>query len=337
MMYIDNAKFQLQLQLFAENTQTTLSEGLSDEMKTFYEKRLIELAEPNLVYDQLGDKYPIPKNGGKTIEMRKFSPLPKAMDALTEGVTPDGQDLNVTAITATVDEYGAYVTHSDMLQMTAIDNVVVQTTKLLAAQAGRTLDSVVRDVVTGGTNVMYAPKADGTEVLSRATVAADCLLTPEMIFKAVARLRSMNAAPQGDTFVAVVHPNVAADLMMSDKWLDWHKYATPENIYRGEIGQIAGVRFVQSTEAKIFGGAGADDVSVYATMIIGAGAYGVTEIEGGGLQHYVKPLGSAGAADPLNQRASIGWKATKVAERLVEEYMVRIEHASKVGAMAASN
>ena len=79
------------------------------------------------------------------------------------------------------------------------------------------------------------------------------------------------------------------------------------------------------------GEAGLEGCDVYATLIIGDNAYGTTEIEGGGLEHIVKQLGSAGTSDPLNQRASAGWKATKAAVRLVEPYMVRIETASTFG------
>ena len=105
------AQTQLDLQLFA--TQTTLLNGsgndLSPEMKTFYDKTLITLAEPALVHDQFGQKRPIPKNGGKTIEFRKFSALPKALTPITEGVTPAGNKLNVSAMTATVSQYGDYI------------------------------------------------------------------------------------------------------------------------------------------------------------------------------------------------------------------------------------
>ena len=329
----------LNLALFATQTTGLNASGndLSPEMKTYYADRLIDYAEPNLVHDQFGDKYPIPQHGGKTIEFRKYSPLDKALTARTEGVTPAGNKLNVSTVEATVDQYGDFIEISDVLELTAIDRNLEQSTKLLGGQAGRTLDTVTREVITAGTNVMYAPKADGTEILTRAAVAGDCLLTLDMIFKAAAKLREMNAMPIDDAFVAVIHPNVACDLMRSDKWMDVHKYATPENIYRGEIGQLGGVRFVQTTEAKIIGGAGADGVSVYCTMVIAANAYGVTEVSGGGLQHIVKQLGSSGTADPLNQRATTGWKAMKVAERLVEEYMVRIEHACATNPKAKSN
>ena len=97
----------INLQLFA-TVQTTLLEGLSAEMKTFYDMTLIDEASANLVHDQFGQKRPIPANGGKTIEFRKFSSLPKATTPITEGATPDGKSLTVTAITATVAQYGDY-------------------------------------------------------------------------------------------------------------------------------------------------------------------------------------------------------------------------------------
>lgn len=325
------------LQYFAVETMTTGTSELSAEMKTYYEKRLLDYAEPALVHDQFGDKYPIPAHGGKTIEFRKYSPLAKALTPLTEGVTPNGNKLEVTTITATVNQYGDFIEISDVLELTAIDRNLEQATKLLGGQAGRTLDTVTREVMTAGTNVMYAPAAAGAEVASRSDVAADCLLTPDLIFVAVARLKEMNAMPIDDSFVAIVHPNVAADLMRSEEWQGIHKYTDSSNIYQGEIGKIAGVRFVESTEAKVFGTVGKEGAAVYATMIIGANAYATTEVSGGGLQHIVKQLGSAGTSDPLNQRATTGWKAIKTAERLVEEYMIRIEHSSKTGPKAKAN
>lgn len=135
------------------STQTGVGQDLSVEMKTYYSDYLIDMAEPELVHDQFGQKHPIPKNGGKTIEFRKWSPLPKQLTPLTEGVTPDGQKLDVSAITATVAQYGGYVELSDILQLTAIDNNLVQATRLLGSQAGRTLDTITREVLNGGTNV----------------------------------------------------------------------------------------------------------------------------------------------------------------------------------------
>lgn len=408
----------LNLHIFDDDTQTTVTADLSAEMKTYYEKRLIDLAGPKLIHDQFGDKYPIPKNSGKTIEFRKYSPLAKAKTPITEGVTPNGNTLSVSAVTADVNQYGDWIGMSDMFESTAIDNNVVQATKLLAGQAGRTLDTITREVLAGGTNVRYAPKHTGSakvETLSREDINSTAVLTPELIFKAKTDLASMNADPIDDSYVGIIHPFAAYDLMRNAEWIDVHKYADPEAIYAGEIGKLGGVRFVETSEAKIFGpavihqgfsrltvksdvsssttsvavnetlpaksfsipvpvwvngvantitkvtvangvssvtlgtsitkldvgdiicgkGGGKDGSAVFATLILGAHAYGTTELEGGGLQHIVKPLGYGD--DPLNQRSSCGWKATKAAKRLVEAYMVRIESGSSYSDTAESN
>lgn len=311
------------LQLFAENTNVTTAAGLSDEMKTYYSDYLIDNAVPKLVHDQFGQNHPIPKNGGKTIQFRKYSPLGKLTTPLQEGVTPDGQSLSVSVIEATVQQYGGYVTLSDMLLLTAVDNNLVQATKLLGAQAGATLDTIVREVLNGGTNAIFAGGKS-----ARGDLTSTDVLTVEDIKKAVRLLKTQNAEQINGSWVGIIHPDVAYDLTNDPAWKDVKTYSDPSDIYEGEIGKLFGVRFVETTEAKIWAKAGSGSRAVYSTLILGDNAYGTTEISGGGLEHIVKQLGSAGTADALNQRATAGWKATKVAERLVENYMVRIESCS---------
>lgn len=333
----------INLQLFAElNTNVTTDSGLTAEMKTFYDMTLIDEASAELVHDQFGQKRPIPANGGKTIEFRKYSPLAKAMTALTEGVTPNGKKLNVSTITATVAQYGDYIVQSDVLELTALDNTILEATKLLGKQAGLTLDTVVRNVLVAGTNVNYCPKvaADGTEteVTSRASLDKTAKLTVKVVQKAVAKLRANNAKTINGDYVAIIHPYVAYDLMRDPEWIDAHKYAQPENLYTGEIGKVAGVRFVQSSEAAILKDETCPSgLAVFCTLLLAEGAYGVTEITGGGLQTIVKQKGSAGTGDPLDQRSSVGWKAIKTAERLVENYLIRIESCSEFSSTAAAN
>ena len=301
--------------------------GLSAEMKTYYSDTLIDMAEPKLVHDQFGQKQAIPKGKGKIIEFRKYDPLPKALTPLTEGVTPDGQKLNVSTVTAEVKQYGGYIELSDILQLAAIDNNLVQATKLLGGQAGRTLDTIVREVLSGGTNVQYAEgKVTSRGALKGGNDGTDNdYLTINAVRMAVRTLKNQNAETIDGNFVGIIHPDVAYDLMNDPKWVNVKTYSDPEGIYNGEIGKIENVRFVESTEAKVFEGEGASGRNVYSTLILGENAYGTTELAGGGLEHIVKQLGSAGTADPLNQRATAGWKATKAAVRLVENYMVRIE------------
>lgn len=311
------------------NTNTTGQESLSDEMKTFYSDYLIDLAEPELVHDQFAQRRPIPKGGGKTIEFRKFSPLPELTTPLTEGVTPNGQSLSVSKIEATVSQYGGYVTLSDMLQLTAIDNNVVEATKLIASQAGRTLDTITREVLNGGTQVQYAAGTHTSRaaLVGKATSGND-YLTVDAIRMAVRTLEGLDAPKIDGYYVGIIHPDCKYDLMSDPKWQAPHQYVDTEHMYNNEIGQLYGVRFVQSSRAKIWEKAGAGGANVYSTLILGADAYGITEVQGGGLQHIVKQLGSGGTSDALDQRSTVGWKATKTAERLVEQYIVRIETTS---------
>lgn len=401
--------YNLNLRLFDGNTNVTTDGGLSGEMKTYYSDYLIDNAEPYLVHDQFGQKHPIPKNGSKTIEFRKYSPLAKALTPLTEGVTPDGQKLNMSVLTATVAQYGGYIELSDVLLLTAIDNNLLEATELLASQAGRTLDTVTREVLQGGTNVFFAGGKSARSALGYTSAETNDNVTVDGLRKCARILKVQNTGKINGYFVGIIHPDVAYDIMSDPKWVNVKTYSDPDGIYEGEIGKIEGIRFVETTEAKVFhagdltkgarnltvktnasastsvavkekitsadatdmagrsvligtgkftiasataGNAGsasitlteavtasADDViypgeagaggrDVYGTLILGSNAYGVTEVTGGGLQHIVKQLGSAGTGDPLDQRATAGWKAIKVAERLVEQFMVRYESVS---------
>ena len=306
----------------ALNANATTSSGMTNEMKTFYDKVLIKMAEPELVHDQFAQKRPIPAGNGKKIEFRKFDSLPRVTAALTEGVTPDGQSISVSKIEATVEQFGAYVTTTDMLNLTAFDNVQAETLELLASQAGKCSDTITKEVLAAATQVMWT---NGKS--SRTAIGGDAdKLTIADIKKAVRWLKRNNAPKINDNYVAIVHPDTAYDLMKDSEWVEAQKYTTSEKIFNGEIGKMYGVRFVESTEAKIFEKAGASSADVYNTVVLGKDAYGVTAINGGGIETIVKQLGSGGTADPLNQRATMGWKLNKCAEILDNTKIVRIEH-----------
>ena len=336
----------MNLQMLAEvNTNVTTDPGLSAENKTFYDMALIQEASPNLIHDQFGQKRPIPKNGGKKIEFRKYASLPKALQPLTEGVTPDGKKLSVSTVEAEVNQYGDYVCLSDVLDLTAIDNNALEATKVIGRQAGLTLDTITRNVLQSGTNVFYCPPvaADGTvgaQPSDRSGLTKDCRLTVAVVKRIAALLKAANAPKINGHYVCILHPYAAYDLMNDPKWEQMHQYCKPEEMYEGEIGRIAGVRFVESSEAAVYTGAEndcPDGLAVFGCLFIADGAYGVTEVTGGGLQTIIKQLGSAGTSDPLDQRSTVGWKAMKTAEILLEPYMYRVECCSEFSGEAQMN
>ncbi len=327
----------INLRLFGEVTDADVSastgNNLSAGNEAFYANKLIRVAEQNLVYSHFAQKRPIPKNGGKTIEFRKFKPLAKATTALTGGVTPNGSALETTSITASLSQYDGFVRFTGIPDLTSVNPDMIETVDNIGEQAGNKLDRIVRDIVMEGTNVQYG---DGS-VASRAalTGGADSgnnYLTVDAVKKAVRALRKENAKPINGYYIAIVHPDTAYDLMNDPEWKEMNNYTSGnvEKLYKGEIGCVAGVRFVESTEAKIWKGTtdgGKDGRAVYGTLVLGANAYGTTEIENN-LCMVIKRSDSAGAADPLDRSLTVGWKAAFTAKILVDEFMVRIETCS---------
>ncbi len=304
-------------------TQVTTQTSLAPTMQTYYDKKLLARLLAMLVHLKWAQKKPIPKNGGKTINMRRFSPLAHATTPLVEGVTPAGNNLAITEIEATLAQYGDFIEISDVLDLTAIDPVLDETADLLGEQAAQTLDVITRDILAAGTTVQYA-----NGKLSRATIAATDVLTVLEIRKAVRTLKRNNVKTvDGKNYVAIVEPGATFDLQSDPKWEEPAKYAGSGQIFDGEVGRLYGVRFVETSYAKIFAGAGASGADVLATLVIGKDAYGMSDINSSGaVKNIIKAFGSGGTSDPLDQRATSGWKVLFTVKILEQLAMVRIEH-----------
>ena len=333
--------FNLQLFAASDYTQTTGDAGMSAEMKTFYDTQLLRDAQPNLVFYDAGKKQKLPKNHGKTIEWRKFSDLAIATTALTEGVTPEGHKFTVTAITSTLYQYGDYTITTDVLELTTIDPYIVEATTKHSQNAAKTIDTITRNVVMAGTNVLYAPKSNGTAVVARSGLDATCTLTPTLCAKAATVLRQNDAPTVNGDYLAIVHPSVEFDLITNSAWIGVHQYTDEvEKVYAGEIGRLYNIRFMRSTNAKIWKGGASDPsgLAVYGVPVFGKDAYSVVDLEGGGLEMIIKPTSSGGTENALNQRGSIGWKVTGYAAAvLYQNYLTRIECCSAFSATDSAN
>ncbi len=304
------------------NTSTTISQSI----QTYYDRKVLLNAKPNLVFYEYGQKVVVPKNNGKVVQFRKWTPFEAVEDALTEGVIPDGQSLAMTEVTAALKQYGGYVAVSDVLDLTAIDPVINDSVELMGDQGGLTIDTLIRDELLSGDKVQYAGKKS-----ARNLVAASDVLTVEEIRKAVRTLKN-NKAPQfvrdgKGYYVAVVGPNTTFDLQSDPVWQDVSKYANAEQLFTGEIGKLFGVIFVESTQAAVVAGGGASSCDIGQTLVFGKNAYGVIELEGGNLKSIIKPRGSAGTSDPLDQISTVGWKVDGFAAKILQPmWMIRIEH-----------
>lgn len=302
-------------------TTTQTYANLTAEQKTFYDRTLLSRLLPNLVFLKYGQKRPMPKNEGDTINFRRFNSLAVPAASLTEGVTPDGTTLSITAVTATVAQEGNWVRVSDKISMVGIDPVLTETSALMGENAAKTLETRCADVIFKGTSQQYAGGA-----ASASAIAAGKVVNSEEIKKAVRTLRNNNAEPlEGGYYIGFCDPSVAYDLQNDSLWQDISKYNGAENIMKGEIGRIHGVRFILTTMCPT-DATTATAGTLHKTLIVGKDAYGVVDVNGSSKPEIIiKPTGSAGTEDPLNQRASVGWKAMAVTVRLQELAMVCIQ------------
>ena len=308
--------------------QTTGSAGLSDEMKTFYDRVLLERTVPQLVFMKFGQRRDIPKNNGKIIEFRRFDSLAAATTPLTEGTPPSLKDLTVSAVTATIAQYGDAVGFSDLVSTTTIDPILTESVQILADEAAETLDRLAQAVMVAGSVVQYAGAAT-----SRATVSSAMTLDAAEIREAVLTLKMGRARKIDGFYQALIHPRTAHDLQGTTEWVEANQFAGSQRIFDGSLGTLYGVKFWESDIAPFVADAGVGStVDVYQTVIMGANAWGRVNLAGHNLRTIYKPLGSAGTADPIDQQQSIGWKVAFVAKILNDSFMVRIEHATSTGA-----
>ena len=314
-------------------TQTTALSGLAPELYTYYDRNLLERLLPNLLYMSFGQLRAMPRNQGQTVNFRRFNSLATATTPLTEGTTPSSDTLDMSQVTASPSQYGKFVEISDILDMTAPDPVLTETGTLLAEQAAQTLDILTRDVIVAGTTVQYAAGQSG-----RSSVAVTNNLNVTEIRKAVRTMQTnkvskitqvldastgVGTKPVNAAYVGIVGPSGLYDLKSDTKFIRVEEYGSRMPLLPFEVGALDDVRFVMTHSPKIYSAAGSGSIDVHATLILGANAFGV--ISPMGITNIIKPFGAGN--DPLNQRATSGWKAFYTAVILQQLAILRIEHA----------
>lgn len=307
-------------------------------VNNFYDRVLLERAVASFIHTRFSQVRDIPEGNTNVIKFRRYNNLVAQTTPLNEGVTPPGSVLSASDITATVKQYGDYVTLTDFVQMTTLDPILTETAELLGDQAGDTIDQLARDVYVAGTSVQFAggvvargnltgaDKVAGTDFLSIVRTLKNN--KGKRILAMIDATTGIGTLPIMPAYIAFVHPDTTYDLKQLTGFVKISQYPTSTPILPDEVGSFDEIRFIESPNAKIFAGQGSGGINVYATLILAMNAVGISRISGEALVNIIKPLGSAGTADPLDQRATSGWKATFVAVRLNETWMVRYEHAT---------
>lgn len=229
-------------------------------LKPFYDTELLENARVEMFYAQFAKKQPLPLGRQGRVEWRKWNTFAKA-GKLVEGVIPTGQKFGQTSLYGDIGQYGTYTTVSDKLEMRAYDDVILGATEEMGASAAETQETLIRDALMTGTNVLYCDNINPATGALVSTVAAPydlrysdnavAILTPDMVNQAVTKMKKDRVPTIGGKYVAVIHPSVSYDLRSSDDWIDMHKYSATKEIFNGEIGELHGVRFIEDVFAPI--------------------------------------------------------------------------------------
>lgn len=327
----------------ANNTLSNVAPGT----QAFYDRNLLERAVPADVHGRFGQNRPLKTRNGNQIKFRRYERLTANTTPLVEGVTPTGSSLSVTDATATLTQLGDYVTITDMVDLTNQDPVLTEAGMVLGEQAGTSVDQLRRDVLVAGTNVIYS-NGTARNTLNTAITAVSLRMAIRTLARQDAKYQKemikastgIGTKPIRPAYIGIVHPDTTAALEGITGYIPVSEYSAAMSAEPDEVGSYRNIRFFQSTNAKVFGHAGlavgadgmisdnATNNDVYATLVIAENAYGVVPLSGNALTNIVKPLGSAGSADPLDQRATSGWKAITTTKILNESWITRIEHAN---------
>lgn len=320
---------------------------LAGELKVFYDTELLENARAEMYYAQFGKKQNLPANRGTTVEWRKWNTFAKAGE-LQEGVIPTGQKFGMSSKTGSIKQYGTYATISDKLEMRAYDDVILGATEEMGASAAETQETLIRDALLVNTNVLYCDNvtiATGAVTSTptscntmEATAETMSLLTPDMVAKAVTKLKKDRVPTINGKYYAVIHPSVAYDLRKADAWIEAHKYSATSEIFNGEIGELHGCRFILNTFAPILAGEYANKAGTvtYATYFFGKEAFGIIDPDGGALSMIIKDKTQAGG--PLDQFSTVGYKfETNGATILYPERVLRVMSCSYFSSVDQAN
>ena len=306
----------------------------------YYVTEFIMIANPELVYDQFGTPSNISNNSSNTIVFNKVLKLATTEGSpLSEGVTPTEQQFQMIRLEKAVDQYGGFATTTDRLSEESVNGLTSQFNMRIAEQGAETMNKVVRDDLTGGTNVRYAGGvADRDSILTSTMPAADF----DFMFRAfknekVKPIRPMtmgspneNTTPTRETYPVIV-PWEATGLLEAlddgngNTFINTERYGSQRSTWANEYGTFKQFTFIGNTETSTATNAAGTPQTISLSLVFGKDAYHTTKIGASDVEVIIKPLGSGGTTDPLNQRSTIGWKAKKAAIIVQPTYMFRYE------------
>lgn len=305
----------------------TTTAVLPPAVREYYDRLLLMTAYPQLVHTKFAQKRVLPEKMGDTIVFRRYARLETVPVPLQDGITPPGSPLSVTDIKARVDFYGNFVTITNQVELTVEDRVLNEASRLLAQNLAQTMDQITRDVLASTSSVLACSNGSNgsnpTE-LTKADIdsAWQTLLNndAEMISEIVPGKDAFGTAPVRPSFWGYIDTELLDDLEAVSNFLNAANYPNQQAVLESEWGATGNVRWLYTS----VGSKSSATPAVFNNFIVGKEAYAVVHLGSESGDFYIEPLGSAGSADPLHQRGSVGWQHPFVARILNDSFMLNL-------------
>lgn len=305
----------------------TTTASLPPAVREYYDRLLLMTAYPMLVHCRFAQKRILPAKNGDIAVFRRYARLATVPVPLQDGITPPGAPLSVTDIKATIDFYGNFIMVTDEVELTVEDRVLNESATLLSQNLAQTMDEVTRDVLASTSSVQLCTNGTNGNTpteLTKADIDAAVIALlgndAEMISKVVEGDMKFGTAPVRPSFYAYIDTAILDDLEACSNFLSSANYPNQTTVLQGEWGSTGNVRWLYTSVGSVSSASPA----VYNNFIIGKEAYAVVHLASESGEFYIKPLGSAGTADPLDQRGTVGWKHPFVSRILNDAFMINL-------------
>jgi len=305
----------------------TTSAELPPAVREYYDRLILMTAFPKLIHTRFAQKKILPSKSGDTVVFRRFTKLDTVPIPLNEGITPPGAQLSVTDLKATPSFYGNFVTITNVVQLTVECEPLNEATKLLSQNMAQTMDEVTRDVLRSTTSVLQCSHGTNLETpteLTKADIdaATKTLLgnDAEMISEVISGSNLFATTPIRPGFFGFIDTDLLDDLESVSSFVPVANYSQQKGIQKEEWGNTGNIRWMYTSVGSVSAAA----TPVFNNFILGKEAYGVVHLKAETGDFYVEGLGSAGTADPLHQRSTVGFSHPFVARILNDAFMLNL-------------
>ena len=320
----------------ADNLTTTAV--ITPAVNTYFNKLLLVRNKPKLIHGLFADRYTMPAGKGKNATWRRYNQLATATATIVEGVTPPGKRLSKQDISAELSQYMDFVHITDVLEFTCENKALNVAVSELNDQMLRTEDELIKNVIVSSASVTTC--SHGDVALTDFNETDIDIITNNLQNNDAAEVTPLIKASTGQGTSPVLPSYwLLANTALNKDWrkisgfISTAEYASQGGVLQAERGSINEVRILASSlahkEGSVTAAFPSSTGTYYYCPVIAEHAYGVTSLKKANAKLILHPRGSAGSADPGNQRQTAAWKFMNVC-RILNDNNIQVLRGTKM-------